>query len=249
MLFVLCLLFTGGNCPNVPDVRKTMVQLNSVATLPCPHAAGDVSWTRLINGDHVILVTITNGQEDRRDKRCGSLVDKSLVIFNVRSSDSAWYFCNRRPTAYLEVTTDLTVTPGHDRPGFVLETDHSGTDSEDRQSDLWKILVGVVIGAALVLLVFTLRLCLGRRADRNRDTPEAEVIYEDIRPPDGDTPYNWSSVTEASNWTVSSTVNELKVKGRCTDTECVYSFVQNPPQTGNDQDPHTHLENISVIHL
>ncbi|XP_047193801.1 uncharacterized protein LOC124851149 isoform X2 [Hippoglossus stenolepis] len=239
MLFFLCLLFTGGICRNVADARIVTVLQNSVATLPCPHTAGDVSWSRLRNGDHVILVTITSGSEDRRDKRCGSLADNSLVISNVQCSDSAWYFCNRKQTVYLNVTTDpkdQAVTPGNDGLGFVLEPDHSGTDSENTQSDLWKIPVGAVIGAALVLLVLTVRLCSGRTADRNRDQPEAEGIYEEIRPPDVETVYNWSSVTEAtaSNRNVYSAVNKLKVKGHCTDTDCVYSFVQNPPQAGNN---------------
>ncbi|XP_060951587.1 uncharacterized protein LOC133028407 [Limanda limanda] len=242
MFFVLCLLFTGGICPNVADVPVVRVLQNSVATLPCPHAAGGVSWSRLRNGRHVILVSVTDGLEDRGDKRWGSLADNSLVIAGVRPSDSAWYFCNRKQTVYLEVTTDpkgQEVTPGNDGLGFVLETDHGDTDSETRPSDLWRVpvgvAVGVAVGAALVLLVVTVRSCSGRTADGNRDQPEAEGVYEEVGPPGVETVVSWSRVSEAtaSNRNLYSTLNKPKVKGHCTDPECVYSFVQNPPQTGN----------------
>uniref|UniRef100_A0A8P4GKG7 Uncharacterized protein n=1 Tax=Dicentrarchus labrax TaxID=13489 RepID=A0A8P4GKG7_DICLA len=65
MLFYLFVLLAGGFClSNPPSV--TVLQ-NSVATLPCPHKMGDVTWTRFKGGKEVILVK--NGKLETSDER------------------------------------------------------------------------------------------------------------------------------------------------------------------------------------
>lgn len=245
------------------DSIKT-VQNNTLATLQCPLATGNVSWSRYVNGNQVILLTISNGQERRTDKRYGSLANNDLVINKVKMSDSAWYFCNGKKAVYLDVTTDpnvvvpkaqpearAPVTLRNEGPDRSREAAAGGADTENqRPSDLWKIPVGVVIGATLVLLVFfALRFCSEKRAERETNVVKAvtEVIYEEIedgnvqprREPDVESPYYWSSIIETPNTSTSpntnalyTSVNKLKAKGRGNE-ECVYSVAQIPLQTRN----------------
>eukprot|EP00064_Thunnus_orientalis_P023653 superscaffoldBa00009163_g23905 len=154
---------------------------NTMATLPCPHPEGDVTWSRYINGKKVTLVTIKNGREIITDKRYGSLADHSLVITNVKSYDSAMYHCNHKEI-YLHVITDpnmvvpnaqpeggnVPVTPINDIQGFGLAPDQRGKAADTESSDIWKVPVGAVIGAALMLLaMLTLRFCTKKRAERS----------------------------------------------------------------------------------
>lgn len=225
---------------------------NTVATLPCLHPDGNVTWSRYVHGEKVTLVTIKNGHERSTNKRYGSLVNYSLVITNVKSNDSAMYFCNGKEI-YLEVTTDpnmvapndqpeggnVPVTQMNDRLGFDLEPGQRGTDATaERASDVWKVFVGAVIGVALVLLaILTLRFCSKKRAETNTKKTVTEVIYEEIgngnmqqmRESDVECPYSCTSIFETSNASTAAaghlyTVNKLKTKGR-SDEECVYSLV------------------------
>lgn len=236
------------------DVLQINVLQNTVATLPCPHAEGDISWTHLSNSKHVTLVSIKNGIKNTLHQRYDLLANKSLVIRNVEPSDERMYFCNQRKTAYLKVTTDpnmVPVTPRNDGLGFGLGPGQKGdaADSENQQpSDFWKVPVGVVVGAALALLVvLTLRLCskLKTQTNSNLDKTETEVIYEEIeageekprRGSEVESPYYWTSISDAPssstppNNNLYSQVNKLRTKGRSSG-ECVYYLAQNPAQTG-----------------
>lgn len=219
------------------DDPKVTVLQNKTAKLPCSHTKGDVSWSRLRNGERVILVSSKNGREIITDKRFGYQADNSLVILKVKPSDSGMYFCNRSKI-YLEVTTDPSVvTPATPRNSGL------GLDTENQQSsDFWKVPAGVIVGAALTLLsILTLRLCSKKSRETNTDVdkPGAEVIYEEIEAgeeqADVESPYWVSETLSAStppNNNLYSTVNKLKTTGRSSEV-CVYYLAQNPPQTGN----------------
>ncbi|XP_018540374.1 uncharacterized protein LOC108888735 isoform X4 [Lates calcarifer] len=246
-MLYLCLLFAGCLHHSFSEPPKQTVLLNSVATLPCPHATGDVTWSRFNkSGKEVTLISIKNGQENRPDKRFGSLANGSLVITKVQYSDTSMYLCNKKHTVYLEVVNStaqtggkVPVTPGNVGPGRGLEP-----DTENQQpSDSWKIPVGVVIGVTLVLsAILTLRFCSGKRSETNTSVENTAVegIYEEIEDGniDVESPYYWSTITETPNTSTSpstnlySTVNKVKTKGVCRE-EGVYSLAQNPLQTGN----------------
>ncbi|XP_037621740.1 uncharacterized protein LOC119485950 [Sebastes umbrosus] len=245
MLLYLYFVLAGCFCYSSADVANKTVPQNTEAILPCPHKKGDVTWSRYTNGGKVKLVTIKNGTGQKNYPRFGSLPDNSLVIIDVTSSDSSMYLCNQKKI-YLVVTTDAPVTPRNDEPG----QKGIATDTENQQpSDFWKVLVGVVVGAALVLLVIlTLRFCSKNRLERNTNLDETvnEVIYEEIgagvEQPGGESyfesPYYCTSISEMPSTSTPtsnnlySTVNKLTAEGRSSE-ECVYSLTQNPLQTGN----------------
>ncbi|XP_042247658.1 uncharacterized protein LOC121883443 [Thunnus maccoyii] len=262
-LYLYCVL-AGFLCHSfsATPVERFVLQ-NTVATLPCPHPEGDVTWSRYINGKKMTLVTIKNGQEIITDKRYGSLADHSLVITNVKSYDSAMYHCNHKEI-YLHVITDpnmvvpnaqpegvnVPVTPINDIQGFGLAPDQKGKAADTESSDIWKVPVGAVIGAALMLLaILTLRFCTKKRAERstNLDKTVTEVIYEEIendnmqprRESDVEYPHYWTSIIETPSTSTTPTdnlytaVNKLKTNG-CGD-ECVYSLAQYPVQKGSSQ--------------
>ncbi|XP_035856394.1 uncharacterized protein LOC118494870 [Sander lucioperca] len=252
MLFYL-LLLAGCFSRSSTDTPTFNVLQNRMATLPCPHKKGDVTWSRYRDGYRVILVTITNGHEKRSDKRYGSLTDNSLVIRNVTVFDSTLYFCNKTQV-YLNVTTPPnTVVPS---AGSVPVTQSFSIepDAENQQpSDFWKLAVGVVVGAVLVLLVIlTLRFCFKNRTERSTRNNKldksvtGEAIYEEIEAneeqPRGmdshfESPYYWTSISEPASTStppsnnLNSAVNKPTAKGR-SGGECVYSLAQNPLQTG-----------------
>lgn len=223
------------------DVPKVTVLQNTMAKLPCPHTKRDASWSRLQNSEHVILVSTENGRERRTDKRFSCQADNSLVILNVKPSDSRMYFCNQIQI-YLEVTTDPSVvTPATPRLGLDLGPGQNGVtaDKENQQSsDFWKVPAGVVVGAALTLLsILTLRLCLKKSRETNTDVdkPATEGIYEEIEEreeqADVESPYWISEMPSASAPPYNnlySTVNKLKTKGHSSE-ECVYYLAQTPP--------------------
>ncbi|CAK6983361.1 Hypothetical predicted protein, partial [Scomber scombrus] len=244
------------------QISKTVLK-GTVAQLPCPPPhlpQGDVTWSRYMGGQKVILVTIQNGQERIPDKHYGSLADGSLVITNVKINDSMMYLCNGKQI-YLQVTTDpnmlvpsarpedgnVAVTPVNDRPDFGLGPGQDGeAAAEDQQSsDFWKVAVGAVIGAALVILTaLMLRFYLKKRTERNTNNnkPVTEVIYEEIEtmPPrmdsDVECPYYWASISETPSTSTPppadnlySTVNKLRTK-ECSNQEYVYALAQNPLQ-------------------
>ncbi|XP_040002245.1 uncharacterized protein LOC120800300 isoform X3 [Xiphias gladius] len=207
MLLYLCLLFAGCLRLSFTDSIKT-VQNNTLATLQCPLATGNVSWSRYVNDPNVVV-----------------------------------------PKAQPEARAPVTLR--NEGPDRSREAAAGGADTENqRPSDLWKIPVGVVIGATLVLLVFfALRFCSEKRAERETNVVKAvtEVIYEEIedgnvqprREPDVESPYYWSSIIETPNTSTSpntnalyTSVNKLKAKGRGNE-ECVYSVAQIPLQTRN----------------
>ncbi|XP_034721702.1 uncharacterized protein LOC117940569 isoform X2 [Etheostoma cragini] len=95
-LFLLFLLLLAGSfCVSLNDIPTVKVQQNTVATLPCPHKKGDVTWSRYRHGNPLILVTIKNGEEKRSDKRYGSLADNSLNG-EKHSQRQLGHTCNRR---------------------------------------------------------------------------------------------------------------------------------------------------------
>lgn len=259
LLCLVCLL-AGGFCRSSTDLVQIYALPNTMASLPCPEETGDVTWSYFEQGVRQTLVTIVNGQEVIKNKdKYGSQADNVLLIKKVISSDSRMYCCNKRQV-YLYVTTDpnmlapkaghSTLTPHPDE----VDSDGSGlkedSDKEESDpgiqgfSDVWKVLVGVVIGVVPVLLVLlTLRFCSKRREETNRDkTTTPEVIYEEIddvedrpgRRSEVESPY-WSSIPVTPNTptpdnkNLYSTVDKSKDPSR---GECVYYLAQNPAQTG-----------------
>ncbi|KAK2817592.1 hypothetical protein Q5P01_025783 [Channa striata] len=133
-----------------------------------------------------------------------------------------------------ETQPEDTVTAGHrevDRG-----SDQGGTGAAG-DTDLWKVPVGIVIGAVLVLVAITaLRFCSKHRAKAksSRVRPATEVVYEEIkdsngepaREPDGQSVY-YCTVTETANMRMAnrpSTSNKQEI---------IYSLVQTQAQTGN----------------
>ncbi len=246
-------------------VKTVTVLQNTVATLPCPYKTGDVSWKRHIRGEEVTLVTIQNGIEEKARPRYASLADNSLVIKNVTYFDSAMYSCNKSQI-FLEITTDpnkvnpkagnVPVKPENDAQDFETDSSEKGVaapeddDAKNQQtSDFWKIPVGIVAGAVLVLLATAIsRFCLKKRKETNKNMANcvSEVIYKEIeaaeeqprRQSDVESPYSWTSISDIQSTgkppknNLYSTVNKLNTKTRSND-ECVYYLAQNPPQTGN----------------
>lgn len=217
--------------------EQKQVAQGSLVTLHCPHARGDVTWSRYIDGKRVTILTTKNDHEHRTNKRFGSLANYSLFIMNVESSDTTMYLCNGVPTVYLNVTQkgNIPVTPVDGGRRFDFEEGEEGTDAEDKpSSDIWKVPVGVVIGAALVLLAFTLRFCSNRsKRNRHQETTVKERIYEEIQhgnmqlrrnPEVGGPTETQSSPTPAEN-VLYDTVNMLKPNVNRSD-ECVYSLIQ-----------------------
>ncbi|KAM3623361.1 uncharacterized protein V6R79_010166 [Siganus canaliculatus] len=263
MLLYISVLLTGCLCHSITVPPKEIALQGSMVTLPCPQKQGDVSWRRVRQGVKVTLVSIKNGNEKVFDKRYGSLADNSLVIRNVTPSDETMYFCNDK-TIYLEVTTDPhksnlnagNVTPRNNRLDLsfgLTEEDAAGEAKSQHPSDFWKVAAGIVIGAALVLLVvFALRYLSKKRGGVNQfthtvDKTSTEVIYEEIgtgeeqlrRETDVESPYYWTPASNASCSTTApndnqySTVNKLKAKV-CNTEECVYYLAQSPAQTGKE---------------
>lgn len=250
VLLIAAFYFTG-----VPIV--TALQ-NSQATLPCPDTKQDVTWTRFLNGKRLTLVIIKNGKKEIMDENFDSLPEKSLVVKKVSASDSTMYLCNQQKV-YLNMTTDpnmvdaenVPVTPRNNGLGFGLGQGEKGivADAENQHpSDFWKIPVGAVVGAALMLLsVLTMRLISKKRRERNANVDKSgtEVIYEEIqagmqqprRESDVESPYYCTSFSEIPSTSTSpndnlySTVNKLKTKGRSNE-ECVYYLAEDPTQSG-----------------
>ncbi|XP_034721701.1 uncharacterized protein LOC117940569 isoform X1 [Etheostoma cragini] len=208
-LFLLFLLLLAGSfCVSLNDIPTVKVQQNTVATLPCPHKKGDVTWSRYRHGNPLILVTIKNGEEKRSDKRYGSLADNSLVISHVMPLDTTMYFCNKT-RVFLEV-----ITPPNRGATSTGNVPVAPCLTENQQpSGFWKmsvgVMVGVVVGAVLVLLViFTLRFFLKKRTERstrndNSDTPVTdEPIYEEMNR--GQPRWRDSYFESPSYWTIIS---------------------------------------------
>ncbi|KAM7394786.1 hypothetical protein PAMP_021569 [Pampus punctatissimus] len=261
MLLYLYLLLAGCLCHSFPAPPVKVVLQNTEATLPCPHPEGDVTWSRYINGEKVTLVKVKNDHKSSMNERYRSLANYSLLIVNVKDTDSSMYDCNGKKI-YLDVTTDpnmvvpnaeleggnIPVTQINDRLGGFLGPGQKGkaaaSDAEQQSSDIWKVPVGAVIGAALMLLaILTLRFCSKKRTGRNINVEKTvnEVIYEEIendnmqqrRESDVECPYYWTSITEIPDTSTPptdnlyATVNKLKTKGHG-DEQCVYSLAQNP---------------------
>lgn len=129
------------------------------------------------------LLTVSNGHVNSSSERFGSRNNNELLIRNVVESDTSMYLCNERKTAYLNVTTDpsvvdRTVTGRKDDPDRKVTA--AGADTAP-PSDLWKVPVGVLAGAALVLLsMLTLRLWKAEKAARDTRAVLSEVVYEEI---------------------------------------------------------------------
>ena len=120
--------------------------LDYTAALSCPHADGDVTWSRKINGEIVPLLSIRGGQETRLSDRYGSLADGALVIRKVQDSDETVYLCNGKKTVYLKVNTgsseaappedESLASTGSDNLNVDLEPDREGGASDiQRPSD------------------------------------------------------------------------------------------------------------------
>lgn len=217
-----------------------------MAVLPCPHKKGDISWSRFINGEKILLVSFKNGRETRTDKRFGYQADNSLVIMKVEPSDSGMYFCNQSQI-YLEVTTDpsaVTLRPGGRGLDLGPGREGDAADTENQQSsDLWKVLAGVIVAVSLALLsVFTWRICSRRtRVTKTTSRTRDEEIYDDIgaaeeQPRGGsdEEPHYWTSETQSPITTpdnhLYSTINRLETNSG---EQQVYYLAQNPAQAGN----------------
>lgn len=194
------------------------------------------------------LLTVRNGHVNSSSKRFGSRNNNELLIRNVVESDTSMYLCNERKTAYLNVTTDpsvvdRTVTGRKDDPDRKVTA--AGADTAP-PSDLWKVPVGVLAGAALVLLsMLTLRLWKAEKAARDTRAVLSEVVYEEIGHADVEpypapeskveTPYCCSDVGNQSNTSTAPTAplysNQCRPQpeGHASDT-CVYHLTQNPLQ-------------------
>ena len=175
------------------DTSTFNVLQNTMATLPCPHKKGDVTWSRYRDGDLVILVNITNGEEKRSHKRYGSQADNSLVIINVAPFDTAMYWCNKTQVFLKVITPPNVVAPSAGNIPVTQRNNGLGFTENQQPSVFWKVavgvVVGVVVGAMLVLLVIlTLRFCFKNRTERrtrnnNLDKSVAdETIYEEMKP-------------------------------------------------------------------
>lgn len=169
-------------------ILQQVALLRSVAVLPCPHAGPDVIWSRLRNGEKLVLVSISEGRETRLDRRFGSQADGSLVITNTEASDETVYFCNQKPRVYLKVTSDPKEVPSkappEPGPQRSPEEDSGGEDGSAEISDWWKVPAGVIAGASLVLLaIVIMRFCSAKRAEKadSKDPSGSEVVYEEIR--------------------------------------------------------------------
>ncbi|XP_032364990.1 uncharacterized protein LOC116679452 [Etheostoma spectabile] len=249
-MWLYLLLLAGCFSCSSTDIPTVKVQQNTVATLPCPHKKGDVTWSRFRHGNPVILVTIKNGEETISDKRYGSLADNSLVITNVRSSDTATYFCNKT-RVYLDVVTSPNGgTPSAGNVPVTQRNSGPGSTENQQPSGVWKMAVGVVVGAVSVLLaIFTLRFFLKKRSERstrndNSDkTGTNEPIYEEIEANEGEdsyfeSPYYRTSISEPPSAStipsnnLYSAVTKPTAKG-CSGETGVYSLAQHPLQTGS----------------
>lgn len=226
-----CFLFT-----EIP--RVTALQ-HSDAVLTCPHAQGDVTWSRSTStGDLLKFLTVRDGLVWSSEQRFGSRENHQLVIRNVVQSDTSLYLCNGRTTVYLEVTVgpkDQPVTPRCEQKG-------TAAGVEPPPSDSWKVPVAVLGGAALVLLsMLTLRLWKARKAARSASGVEAEVVYEEIgnrhvepglTAAQVESPYCCSEIRAPALTPppLYSTVHKTTPGARAADP-CVYYLTQSPSQT------------------
>ncbi|KAL3995750.1 olfactory receptor [Sarotherodon galilaeus] len=250
MLLYVCFLLCVHVCHSAAGIPTVSTQQHTDAVLTCPHAQGDVTWSRAIRGTRVTLLTVSNGHVSSSSERFGSRNNNELLIRNVVESDTSMYLCNERKTAYLNVTTDpsmvdQTVT-GRKDPDQKVPA--AGADTAP-PSDLWKVPVGVLAGAALVLLsMLTLRLWRAEKAARDTRAVLSEVVYEEIGHADmepGPTPeskvenpYCCSEVSDQSNTSTApaaplySNLCRPQPEGHDSDT-CVYYLTQNPLQIGS----------------
>ncbi|XP_065816580.1 uncharacterized protein [Labrus bergylta] len=245
MKLLFCLL-AGCSSYCCADVPAVFASQRETVTLPCPVKSGDVTWKHLTGSQEgKTLVTIRNGEEKITNKdKYGSLADNSLVIKKVDPSDYRMYFCNKH-RVYLQETADPNMLPdAGNEPGQTGVPAGDEAASGDESSDLWKVPVGVLVGAALVLFaVFTLRFCSRRKTETHSNVDKTmEVIYEEIegvweqsvRESDVESPYYSSCIRETPNtsttWTddhLYSSVNKLSSDGDGR-YECVYNLAQNP---------------------
>ncbi|XP_072240026.1 uncharacterized protein [Leuresthes tenuis] len=239
---LLYLLLAAHFC-HISGILQQTVMLHSVAALPCPHATGDVSWSRLKeNGEKMLLVSIINGQESRTDTRYGSQADGALLINKVEESDERMYLCNTRKTVYLRVTTDpreVSVPAESGRNGFKPEQTGGAADIQ-RSPDWWKVPAGVVAGASLTLLsILALKLCSKRAKRVHSSSTVPDTVYEEIQEPSAhfgaESPY-YSTITgtppssTAADLQPYSAVSRPQAEAR-SDRAGVHSLVQPPGST------------------
>lgn len=213
---------------------------NQMVKLPCRHTDGDVSWSRLQNGNKIILVEV------RKDRRFGSGPKDVPVILNVRLSGSGMYFCNQSQI-YLEVITNpsmvppVTATSGGLGVGTGGQKGVTADQEKQRSSDVWKVPAGVGVGAALTLLsVFTWRLCSKTSGGTNTREAQAqpEAIYEEVESVAGqsgsESPDSWIRETPCRSTPLNKSLysTEMKTKGVGRD-ECVYYLAQTPQTTNS----------------
>ncbi|XP_035770590.1 uncharacterized protein LOC118455495 [Neolamprologus brichardi] len=231
MLLYAGLLLCVHVCHGAAEILTVSARQHTDAVLTCPHAQGHVTWSRAIGGTRVTLLTVSDGHVNSSSERFGSRDNNELLIRNVVESDTSMYLCNERMTAYLNVTTDpsvvdQTVTGRKDDPAVTA----AGADTAP-PSDLWKVPVGVLAGAALVLSsMLTLRLWKAEKAARDTRAVLSEVVYEEIGHADVEpgpapeceveTPYCCSDVSNQCR---------PRPEGHASDT-CVYYLTQNPLQ-------------------
>ncbi|KAI9518838.1 hypothetical protein NQZ68_033959 [Dissostichus eleginoides] len=243
----LCLYFLLlAACSSISytaDPEKITALTGMKATLPCPHKTGDVIWSWLNrgNGNPLTLVTIENDKVNIIDKRFAFGSDNSLVIENVTTDLGIMYLCNISKI-YLEIMKDPNkLDPEAGFKPVKQRNKGQGTTAkpENQQpSDFWKVPVGVVVGAALVLLgIIILRHFSKNREERNPNEDEAvpEQIYEEIkdnehqpgREPYG-SPYYWTSINETPttqyNNNKDNSVNTPAAEGGSREEYCKLSY-------------------------
>lgn len=198
-----------------------MVPQHSAATLLCPHARGNVSWSRYVNGNRVPLLSIINGKENRADPRYSSRANTALVISRVEASDTSLYLCNGEKTVYLEVSTDRSVAAA--QPEETTATQRkNGPKPEELPGSSWRVPVrGVAAGASLVMVVvvFAVMFCSARRKPSRDATSEA--IYEEISM-EPERPHSGSSRTLTPSPSLYSVISTQS------SAHCLYSLAQTP---------------------
>ncbi|XP_026215162.1 uncharacterized protein LOC113161638 [Anabas testudineus] len=244
LLYLYCLL-AGRVCLSVSGQKtkpesEVRVLEKTTAVLSCPDKTAPVTWSRVQGGETVTLVK--NGHVETTDGRFRTQEDGSLVITDVKDSDTSMYQCNRK-YVYLNVSKvqpEGEVTPRNDEldPGpdpsepDPSGPDHSGPDPENHpSSDWWKVPVGVFVGSSLVVLVLVaLRFWSKLKTEREPRVKKTvtEVIYQEIEDEQKRDPGDQSLV-----YTAISVAPSSSSVPRPNGDECVYSLLQNSVQKGN----------------
>ncbi|KAF6719114.1 hypothetical protein FQA47_010506 [Oryzias melastigma] len=123
------------------DVDHVVVNETRLILLRCHQSVkGDVTWSREKDGRTSRIITISGDEDEKHtnDPRYLSLADKSLVITNVKSSDSGRYDCNNEPAV------ELTVIPSGTEIKTVRERKNVTLKCPDEDDSKWSRLFGEI---------------------------------------------------------------------------------------------------------